>query len=170
MMEAADPIDERAFQSIYQRTAGPLRAYAARVMGSIAPADDIVQETYLRLLRHPPPTRNPDEIRAYLFRVASNLLVDHWRRRKREAPAAEGPEPRTSERDAPLRLDMARTFRQLRPQERQLMWLAHVEGASHREIAGALGLREGSIRVLLSRARRKLGDLLRASGHGPEAR
>ena len=49
------------------------------------------------------------------------------------------------------------------------MWLAHVEGASHREIAAALGLREGSIRVLLSRARRRLADLLRkaTAGGGP---
>jgi RNA polymerase sigma-70 factor (ECF subfamily) len=41
------------------------------------------------------------------------------------------------------------------------MWLAYVEGADHREIAAALGLRERSVRVLLHRARRKLATLLR---------
>jgi len=55
---------------------------------------------------------------------------------------------------------MARVFEQLRPQQRQLMWLAYVEGAEHREIAAALGLRQGSVRVLLHRARRKLAALL----------
>jgi RNA polymerase sigma-70 factor, ECF subfamily len=61
-----------------------------------------------------------------------------------------------------LRLDMIRVFRQLKPQQRQMMWLAYVEGADHREIASALGVREGSVRVLLHRARRKLAALLRA--------
>ena len=64
--------------------------------------------------------------------------------------------------------DMARVFEQLTPQQRQLMWLAHVEGADHREIAAALGLREGSVRVLLHRTRRKLARLLRAGGRGPD--
>jgi RNA polymerase sigma-70 factor (ECF subfamily) len=61
-----------------------------------------------------------------------------------------------------LRLDMTRVFQQLNMQQRQMMWLAHVEGADHREIAAALGLREGSVRVLLHRARRKLASLLQA--------
>lgn len=162
-------MDERAFQTIYRQTAAPLRSYAARVTGSVSQADDIVQEAYLRLLRRSPATDDPTEIRRWLFRIASNLIIDQWRRQKREAPATEASERPGNDRDAALRIDMARTFQRLRPQERQLMWLAHVEEASHREIAGALGLREGSIRVLLSRARRKLADLLRAS-HGPKGR
>ena len=48
-----------------------------------------------------------------------------------------------------------------------MMWLAHVEGADHREIAAVLGLRAASIRVLLSRARQRLAGLLRDSGHHP---
>jgi RNA polymerase sigma-70 factor (ECF subfamily) len=47
------------------------------------------------------------------------------------------------------------------------MWLAYVEGADHREIAAALGLRERSIRVLLHRVRRKLAGLLLPSSRGP---
>jgi RNA polymerase sigma-70 factor (ECF subfamily) len=43
------------------------------------------------------------------------------------------------------------------------MWLAYVEGADHREIAAALGLRERSVRVLLHRARRKLAALIQRS-------
>ena len=66
--------------------------------------------------------------------------------------------------DPALRVDMMRVFGQLKPQQRQLMWLAYVEGASHLEIATALGLRERSVRVLLHRARRRLAALLRATG------
>ena len=62
--------------------------------------------------------------------------------------------------DASLRVDMTRMFSQLAVQQRQMLWLAYVEGADHREIAAALGLRERSVRVLLFRARRKLARLL----------
>ncbi len=160
-------LDEATFHALYARAAVPLRAYVVRSLGTSEHADDIVQETFLRLLRTPLPTHDLDELRAYAFRVASNLVVDHWRARRREAGNAL-PEQAASVRDEGLRVDVGRLFRQLKPRERQLVWLAHVEQADHREIAAALGLRAGSIRVLLSRARRKLADLLRQNGHGPE--
>jgi RNA polymerase sigma-70 factor (ECF subfamily) len=160
-------MDEQAFQALYRQTAGPLRAYVARTMGSVTHADDIVQETFLRALRRPAPTEDPKERRAYLFRIASNLMIDHWRRNRHETDPGDRHERAAAVRDAALRLDMATVFRQLRPRERQLLWLAHVEEADHREIASALGLKSESIRVLLSRARGKLADLLRRSGHVP---
>lgn len=155
-------IDESSFEALYRQTAGPLRAYVVRVIGSTTPAEDIVQESYLRLLRAPPPTADPGQLRAYLFRIASNLIRDSWRRQQRErgSPGHGALDAVAVNPDFPLRLDMARVFEQLRPQQRQLMWLAYVEGADHREIAAALGLRERSVRVLLHRARRKLAALL----------
>ena len=160
---SGEPIDEARFEAFYRSTAAPLRAYVVRVMGHATPGDDIVQDAYLRLLRAPPPTRDPDQLRAYLFRIASNLVHDYWRqqRRERDSTDRDTSEPNTVGPDIPLRLDMARLFEQLRPQQRHLMWLAYVEGADHREIAAALGLRERSVRVLLHRARRKLATLLR---------
>ena len=108
-------------------------------------------------------------MRAYVFRTASNLVVDHWREHKHEA-SNDVPERGASGRDQSLRLDVSRLFARLKPRERQLVWLAHVEGADHREIAATLGLRAASIRVLLSRARHRLGRLLRENGHAPEER
>jgi RNA polymerase sigma-70 factor (ECF subfamily) len=55
-------------------------------------------------------------------------------------------------------------FGSLKPQEQSLLWLAYVEGFDHREIASALQLKEGSIRVLLFRARKKLAGILRKRG------
>jgi RNA polymerase sigma-70 factor (ECF subfamily) len=49
----------------------------------------------------------------------------------------------------------------MKPRERQLLWLAHAEGYSHREIAQITGLAAASIRLLLFRARRKIAKLLR---------
>ena len=165
-------IDESGFEALYRRTAAPLRAYVARVIGSAARADDIVQEAYLRLLRTPPPIDDPGQLRAYLFRTASNLIHDHWRQQQRErkSSARHSNDPETVNPDLALRLDMTRLFEQLRPQQRQLMWLAYVEGADHREIAAALGLRERSVRVLLHRARRKLATLLQERGAARETR
>jgi RNA polymerase sigma-70 factor (ECF subfamily) len=165
---AATLLDERTFHVLYGRTAAPLRAYVARTMGRADHADDIVQETFLRLLRTPLATRDLDELRAYAFRVASHLVVDHWRARKHESPAPIA-EPATHDPDQGLRVDVGRLFARLKPRERQLVWLAHVEQANHQEIADALGLRPRSIRVLLSRARAKLAALLRAHGHGRES-
>jgi RNA polymerase sigma-70 factor (ECF subfamily) len=163
-------IDESGFEVLYRRTAAPLRAYVTRVIGSATRADDIVQEAYLRLLRTPPAIDDPGQLRAYLFRIASNLIHDHWRQEQRERKSAErhSTERDTLNPDPALRLDMTRLFEQLRPQQRQLMWLAYVEGADHREIAAALGLRERSVRVLLHRARHKLAALLHQRGAARE--
>jgi RNA polymerase sigma-70 factor (ECF subfamily) len=157
-------MDERAFQSFYAGTARDLRAYVARVSGHLDQADDIVQESYLKLLRMPAAPDDPQQLRPLLFRIASNLMTDEWRRRRRaeNAAAPHALEPDGSAPDMVLRLDMIRVFQQLTPQQRQMMWLAYVEGADHREIAATLGLREGSVRVLLLRARRKLASLLQA--------
>lgn len=166
---APELLNEREFHALYARTASPLRAYVARTLGSPLHAEDIVQETFLRLLLKPVPTRDPDELRAYVFRIASNLVVDHWRAHKHDA-TREVPERSEMGRDQALRLDVSRLFARLKPRERQLVWLAHVEGAAHKDIAATLGLRSGSIRVLLSRARHRLARLLRDNGHGPEER
>jgi RNA polymerase sigma-70 factor (ECF subfamily) len=53
---------------------------------------------------------------------------------------------------------------QLKPRERDLLWLAYAQGSSHQEIADSLGLRTASIKLLLFRARRKLAGLLQSKG------
>jgi RNA polymerase sigma-70 factor (ECF subfamily) len=155
-------MDEHTFQLFYSETARPLRAYVARVLGDLNQVDDIVQESFLKLLRMPAAPDDPRQLRPLLFRIASNLVNDDWRRRGRATKAADAHnvESNRPNPDMVLRLDMTRVFQQLNMQQRQMMWLAHVEGADHREIATALGLREGSVRVLLYRARRKLASLL----------
>jgi RNA polymerase sigma-70 factor, ECF subfamily len=88
------------------------------------------------------------------------LIADHFRKQRREWPLTEAPDSAAQEGDGSSRVDMERVFGLLRPRERQLLWLAHVEGGNYRELAKALGLREGSVRVLLSRARKKLAALI----------
>ena len=66
-----------------------------------------------------------------------------------------------------LTLDMERFFAQLPPKQQTLLWLAYMEGVSHREIAASLGMREGSVRVVLYRARKRLAGILQDHGWGP---
>lgn len=155
--------DEESFHAFFQETAGPLRAYVVGVLGSATGADDIVQDAFLRLLRLPTPPADQSHRRALLFRIAGNLIADHWRgQRRQRVIEGEVPERPVAPRDIGLRVDMRRMFQQLSPQQRQLLWLAYVEGADHHEIARTLGLRPLSVRVLLFRARRKLAQLIGA--------
>jgi RNA polymerase sigma-70 factor (ECF subfamily) len=59
---------------------------------------------------------------------------------------------------------------QLKPRERDLLWLAYAQGSSHEEIAASLGLKTGSIKGLLFRARRRLASLLGRGDAGPRAK
>jgi RNA polymerase sigma-70 factor (ECF subfamily) len=163
-------LDEAAFSSLYRGASRALWSYVYRVTGNAADADDIVQEAFLRLLRADLGPTEEDR-RRYLYRVASNLVVDRWRSRKRRdqheeqsvsAAVAGGGLASGSSADADQ--DVARTFAELTSRERALLWLAYVEGESHEEIAASLGLGRRSIKVLLFRARRRLRDLLKAKG------
>ena len=171
----AELLTETEFQDLYRLLARPLWAYLFRLTGNTADADDLLQESFCRLLATPLATRDDTRMRAYLFRVATNAATDHWRRggrsRRREEPLTDesaGAAP--GREDVALKHDMARTFGDLKPQERMLLWLAHVEGSEHREIAAVLGLKAASVPVLLFRARRKLAGLLRKKGYGPGER
>lgn len=171
---AAPPMDSDAFAGFYERSARPLWAYLARSSADPALADDLMQESYVRFLcASGAPSLAADgeaAARFYLFRIASNLLRDHWRRPRaasiEEIPeeffAARGQETQT---EAQILLEPA--LRQMKPRERQLLWLAHAEGYSHREIAEITGLASTSIRLLLFRARRKIANLLRTQNVGP---
>ncbi len=66
--------------------------------------------------------------------------------------------------------DVGRLFDALRPRDRALLWLAHVEGRDHREIGRLLGVRAISVRVLLFRARAELARRIRRAGHAPGGR
>lgn len=162
--EAGPQMDSEAFAAFYGRSSRPLWAYLARVSGDPALADDLMQESYVRFLCAT--LREDGEIaaRRYLFKIATNLLHDFWRR-PRAASIEELPEAffvvpdRLAQSEA--RAELGPALRQIRPRDRQLLWLAHAEGYSHREIAEVTGLAAGSVRLLLFRARRKMARLLR---------
>ncbi len=161
--EQAFHMDEQTFRVFYESTARPLWAYLSRILGSATLADDLAQESYYRFLRATLKSEDAAYQKAYLFRIATNLARDHWRRLPRQEAADLEHVPandRTVEH-VQQRSDLGRALGGLKPRERELLWLAYVEGSSHKEIADVLGLRAASVRLLLFRARQKMLKLLR---------
>ena len=155
-------LTEHAFGEFYQRHARAVWTYVYRATNDAADADDIVQEAFLRLLQTDVVPADEEGVRRYVFRVAGNLMADRWRKRAREKRHDTASAEQTDV--APRDLDVARTFAELKPRERALLWLAYVEGDTHADIATSLRLGRGSVKVMLSRARGRLRDLLRARG------
>ena len=168
-------MDEEAFRGFYDRTARTLRAYLARVTGDQALADDLLQESYYRFLRARGSYEGEAHRRNALFRIATNLMHDS-RRRAVAAPLLTGaddqhiPDPRIDGASAERATDLRRAMRRLKPRERALLWLAYAQGSSHKEIAESLGLRTGSVKLLLFRARRRIAAFLNEEPRGTRER
>jgi RNA polymerase sigma-70 factor (ECF subfamily) len=156
----AAAMDEDAFQAIYDSTARPLWAYLLRVSGRGDVADDLLQEAYCRFFVRNPPGLDEAQTRSYLFRIATNLLHNRWRHNHDGTEDEQFSEVSVAETDQAAQMDVRRAMHQLKPRERQLLWLAYVEGMNHAEIAAATGLSALSIRLLLFRARRRAAGLL----------
>jgi len=164
-------MDEESFRGFYERNARGLWAYLARVTGDREQADDLLQETFYRFLRAASTYESESHRRNSLYRIATNLAHDARRQSLVRAPVisagddienvSTGDQAGATERSA----DVTRALSSLKPRERAMLWLAYAEGASHDEIAGALGIRVASLKPMLFRARRKLAALL---GRKPE--
>jgi len=156
-----------AFEALHAETARPLWRYVYRTTGNSAVADDVVQESFLRILARPDVLADRSVARPYLYRIASNLLRDRWRRERwtdRHAPLlarSETLEPA----DAGMQADVQAVLARLPSKQRAMLWLAHVVGYAHAEIATILDLRPASVKVLLHRAKSKLVALLAADGY-----
>ncbi len=167
-------MDQDKFRAFYERTARPLWSYLSRISGDRQQADDLLQEAYYRFYRAGARHESESHRRNSLFQIATNLVRDAARRASRhedvplqddhssvgEVLRSDAPTP---ELQAATRTDLSRAMQQLEPMQRELLWLAYAQGASHDEIAGILGLRVISVRTTLYRARRKLAAILTGS-------
>ncbi len=177
-VEATFVMDEEAFRGFYDRNARGVWAYLSRVTGDRQLADDLLQEAFYRFLRAAS-TGDKFESEAHrrnsLYQIATNLAKDARRRSftrpagiltgddvERLADSSRGAGNHGSDIDR--RTDVARAMEQLRPKDRAMLWLAYAEGASHDEIAGVIGVRPSSMKLLLFRARRRMAQLLGAGG------
>jgi RNA polymerase sigma-70 factor (ECF subfamily) len=156
------PMNESAFLDFHARTAGPLARYLRRLTGSAVLAEDLLQEAYLRFLSQPRVPDDADHCRNYLFKIATNLARDHFRRERRVEPLES--DERTTAPAAETSGDVWRALDRVTPRDRELLLLAYVEGLTHREISAVTGLMRASLKPLLFRARKRFIAALAETG------
>lgn len=160
---ALDPVD---FDAIFQRLYPQLYRYLHRLTGNPDTAEDIAQESFLRLLSRP---LSEDEARRWLFTVATNLVRDGARSVKTRrrllvaVPVGPGAQPLQDE-EVERQESIARVRAALDriPERDRMILLMREEGFRYEEIAGAIGVAPGSVGTLLARAARRFADVYRS--------
>ncbi|OPZ60679.1 MAG: RNA polymerase sigma factor SigM [Deltaproteobacteria bacterium ADurb.Bin510] len=143
-----------------------LFAYLYRLSGDVQLAEDLLQETFERCLRH----YAPKDVRpALLYKIARNALIDARRRRCLHLVGErEGFEPAPQERALAAKQAVAgleAALARLEALDREALAFAAAGELSYAEIAGLLGLSEASLKVRIHRARLKLRELMKENGH-----
>jgi RNA polymerase sigma-70 factor (ECF subfamily) len=159
--------DATAFDEVYRRYTPVLFAFLARLAGRPAVAEELLQETWLRLATHARTLAPDTNLRAWLFTVARNLHRSHrrrarldldllrfWRWASREQPAPPSPHDMAVLSEAERRLEAALAALPLA--QREILLLVSVEGFSPSQAAEILRLRPEAARQRLRRARAAL--------------
>jgi RNA polymerase sigma-70 factor (ECF subfamily) len=148
-------------QAIYLQHSQEIERFLVRRLACRETAADLTQETFARLLRAGT-TEQIENVRAYLFRTAANLALDHLRRRKHmSVPADDGELERVADtrpgqeqgllsRQALARLQAA--VNTLPDRQREVFRLHKVDGLSYQEIADRLGIAKNTVMVHMVRA------------------
>ena len=162
----AATMTEAEFTGFYKASAHRLRQFLTRALSDASLGEDLAQEAYIRFLNSRGAGLVNEEATKYLYRIAGNLVHDHWRRggvKIEDLGAAEMgiPPPRTEEGDVHAALT------ELPPAQRSLLWLAYVEGYNHKEIAEIMKVNPASVKVLLSRARERFLKIFRSGVEMP---
>jgi len=148
-----------------------LLRYVTRLVNDAAAAQDVVQETFIKLFRvwHNG-ARPTDNLRPWLYRVAHNTAIDYIRRESRlhylhEQEASERAAPERNPGEAPERAQIVLDhLRRLDPAEQQVLLLRMQEGLSYREISLITGRTEGNIGCILHHAVKKISASLQNAG------
>lgn len=157
--------DRAAFDALVVRHARSVGRLARRVVGNVEDAEDVVQETFVRVYQHLAGFRGQSSFRTWMLRIALNLAHDRLRARSR-APSphdlAAGvaphdvrpPDHAATHRDDRAALD--RAVAELPPRQRLALLMKVVDGLTHVDIAKVLGTTESAARVYLAMARSTL--------------
>ncbi|MFQ5521813.1 MAG: RNA polymerase sigma factor [Candidatus Methylomirabilia bacterium] len=168
LMEEVSAGHVAAFQLLYDRHHRAVFHFFLRFLGDRHTAEDLLQETFLRMFAHRGEYRARAAFKAWLFTIARNLALDHLRR-QRGSPAREGvletvvdPKPSPLEHAEVRELDerLQALVLILPTTEREVLLLSRFAGLSHEEVAEVTGASLGAVRVALHRALRRIRELL----------
>lgn len=166
LLQTALCFDQKALAEIYDLYSPELYRYAARLLGDPETAEDCVAETFSRFLKAIRANRGPkDYLRAYLFRIAHNWIVDQYRRApdiielKDTFVCVE----ETPEQEANLRMrksQMREAIQKLTPDQQQVIVLKYLQDWKNEEIAQTLKKPVGAVKSLQHRALASLQKIL----------
>lgn len=166
-LRAADPA---AFDAVYERERARVFSFLVRMTGRRELAEDLVQETFLRLVRHAPRLREDTRVDVWLLTVARNLCRSHFRwafvdRLARLQPMAadgerESPSPFELTAARELERQLERALASLGVDQREVLILSAIERLSNEDIARMLKLTNDAVRQRLARARKQLSERL----------
>ena len=132
-------------------------------------ADDLVQETFIRIQENLDSVRDPEKISSWIFRIAYHLCQDHFRLLKKSSSQEEIHDGLVTLQESPVQKEleqgeMSRCVQDklnlLPESQRSVIILADIMDFSHQEIADILGLTVENVKVRLHRARKKLKAIL----------
>lgn len=163
-----------AFDAVFAAFRRRLFGYLVRMTRRRDVAEDLLQETFLRLAQHAPRLAADTRLAAWLFTVAHRLVVS-WARAQAVRDQLAGDLPHGSTIGSPLealadsqaQLALERAFASLAPSYREVALLVGVEGLAPAEVAQILGLKPDAVRQRLARARAQLAEAL--GEHAPDS-
>jgi RNA polymerase sigma factor (sigma-70 family) len=168
--------DRAAFDAVFAAYRRRILGYLVRMTRRRDVAEDLLQDTFLRLAQHARQLLPDTRLAAWLFTVAHRLFVS-WTRAQavRAQLAGDVPWPEQTERsplaaacDSQAQVALERAFAALSPMHREVALLVGVEGLAPAEVAEILGLRAEAVRQRLARARTELAFAL--GEHAPASR
>jgi RNA polymerase sigma-70 factor (ECF subfamily) len=172
---------EPAFRELIRRYERPVLSLIYRMVRDSTVAEDLAQDTFIKVLNHLDKYRPEFKFSSWLFKIANNVAIDHLRRRQLDtvsmdgsphastvaeaeassfelADQAESPLDELASRE--LGAIIERAIGSLRPEYRNCIMLRHVEGRSYEEIAATLDLPLGTVKTYIHRARHQLREAL----------
>jgi len=165
LMEQIRARDQTAFNRLLARHLSAIHGYTLRLTHSRADADELTQETFLRVWSRAE-TYRPGTVQfaTWLHRIAHNLCMDELRRVHPESldepdqqlSERAGPEQATADRERAARLD--RALATLPQTQRAALLLTEVQGLSNQQVADIMNLGVRAVESLLARARRSLRE------------
>ena len=158
--------EQRALEALVRRHGGWAARFAERLTGNAVLAEEVVQAAFLKVWQKSEAWEGRSRFSTWFYRVLHNLAIDEVRARRSDhdeldeslADHRDGPEQVAArgQRDARVRAALAA----LPERQRLAMVLSHYEGCSQAEAAAILGIAEGALESLLSRARATLRSAL----------
>ena len=169
LLQSAAQGDKKSFGKLYERYLDEIYRYVFIRVGNQQSAEDITEETFIKtwesLSRIYRGDGKIDNLRAWLYRIAKNLVVDYYRKNKSEnivvldiAENLQSPEEIVIEQEESTWIVSA--LQKMKPDFQQIIILRLINDMSHKEIASIVGISEGHSRILLYRALKKLKELL----------